>query len=69
MGTEADLLIWIKPKGLKGVLFPPRQRISASSVAPGLHYFGMSVDGGLDFSGDGLADITVGTLGRAVVLR
>lgn len=29
----------------------------------------MSVDGGLDFSGDGLADITVGTLGRAVALR
>ncbi|XP_036885455.1 integrin alpha-E isoform X2 [Sturnira hondurensis] len=45
------------------------QRIRASAVAPGLHYFGMSVDGGLDFSGDGLDDITVGTLGRAVVLR
>ncbi|MBZ3877154.1 Integrin alpha-E, partial [Sciurus carolinensis] len=45
------------------------QRISASAVAPGLHYFGMSVAGGLDFDGDGLVDITVGTLGRAVVLR
>ncbi|KAM5308456.1 integrin alpha-E [Glossophaga mutica] len=45
------------------------QRIRASAVAPGLHYFGMSVDGGLDISGDGLDDITVGTLGRAVVLR
>uniref|UniRef100_A0A8D0TEU8 VWFA domain-containing protein n=1 Tax=Sus scrofa TaxID=9823 RepID=A0A8D0TEU8_PIG len=45
------------------------QRIRASAVAPGLHYFGMSVAGGLDFSGDGLADITVGALGRAAVLR
>ncbi|XP_045680584.1 integrin alpha-E [Phyllostomus hastatus] len=45
------------------------QRIRASAVAPGLQYFGMSVDGGLDFSGDGLDDITVGTLGRAVLLR
>uniref|UniRef100_A0A8D2IEU2 Integrin subunit alpha E n=1 Tax=Urocitellus parryii TaxID=9999 RepID=A0A8D2IEU2_UROPR len=45
------------------------QRISASAVASGLRYFGTSVAGGLDFSGDGLADITVGTLGRAVVLR
>nr|XP_006213430.1 integrin alpha-E [Vicugna pacos] len=44
------------------------QRIRASAVAPGLHYFGMSVAGGLDFSGDGLADITVGALGRAAVL-
>ncbi|XP_029413325.1 integrin alpha-E isoform X2 [Nannospalax galili] len=46
----------------------PSQRIRASSVAPGLHYFGISVDGGLDFSGDGLADISVGSLGRAAVL-
>uniref|UniRef100_A0A8D0PMH1 VWFA domain-containing protein n=1 Tax=Sus scrofa TaxID=9823 RepID=A0A8D0PMH1_PIG len=44
-------------------------QIRASAVAPGLHYFGMSVAGGLDFSGDGLADITVGALGRAAVLR
>ncbi|XP_008567264.1 PREDICTED: integrin alpha-E [Galeopterus variegatus] len=47
----------------------PSQRIRASAVAPGLYYFGVSVAGGLDFSGDGLADITVGTLGRAAVLR
>ena len=38
-------------------------------VAPGLRYFGTSVAGGLDFSGDGLADITVGALGQAAVLR
>lgn len=47
----------------------PSQWIRASKVASGLRYFGMSVDGGLDFSGDGLADITVGTLGQAAVLR
>ncbi|XP_066219526.1 integrin alpha-E isoform X1 [Saccopteryx leptura] len=46
----------------------PSQHIKALAVAPGLHYFGMSVDGGLDLSGDGLGDITVGTLGRAAVL-
>lgn len=38
-------------------------------MAAGLHYFGMSMAGGLDFSGDGLADITVGALGRAAVFR
>lgn len=49
------------------VLLPP-QRIRASEMALGLQYFGTSVDGGLDFSGDGLADIAVGTLGQAAVL-
>lgn len=38
-------------------------------MASGLHYFGMSVAGGLDFNGDGLADITVGSRDRAAVLR
>ncbi|XP_017204454.1 integrin alpha-E isoform X4 [Oryctolagus cuniculus] len=52
-----------------GLFTSPSQRIKASAVATGLHYFGISVAGGSDFSGDGLADITVGTLGRAVVLR
>ncbi|XP_073903269.1 integrin alpha-E isoform X1 [Castor canadensis] len=46
----------------------PSQRIRASAMAPGLYYFGTSLAGGLDFNGDGLADITVGTLGRAAVL-
>ncbi|NIG60322.1 integrin alpha-E [Pontoporia blainvillei] len=45
------------------------QRIRASVVAPGLQYFGTSVAGGLDFSGDGLVDIAVGALGQAAVLR
>ncbi|XP_023374471.1 integrin alpha-E [Otolemur garnettii] len=52
-----------------GLSASPSQRIQASTVVSGLHYFGTSVAGGLDFSGDGLPDITVGTLGRAAVLR
>lgn len=58
------------PKGIevKPLLLPP-QHIRASSVASGLHYFGMSVSGGVDFTGDGLADITVGSRDVAVVLR
>ncbi|KAL0598373.1 Integrin alpha-E [Plecturocebus cupreus] len=52
-----------------GLSASPSQQIRASAVAPGLQYFGMSVAGGFDISGDGLADITVGTLGRAVVFR
>lgn len=56
-GTEAKLLFLLS------------QQIRASSVASGLHYFGMSVSGGLDFNGDGLADITVGSRDSAVVLR
>ncbi|XP_064438780.1 integrin alpha-E isoform X3 [Mirounga angustirostris] len=52
-----------------GLSTSPSQRIKASAVASGLHYFGMSVAGGFDLTGDHLADITVGTLGRAAVLR
>ncbi|XP_048222214.1 integrin alpha-E [Perognathus longimembris pacificus] len=51
-----------------GLSVSPSQRIRASTMAPRLHYFGMSLAGGLDISGDGLVDITVGTLGRAAVL-
>ncbi|XP_031207607.1 integrin alpha-E isoform X4 [Mastomys coucha] len=52
-----------------GLRASPSQQIRASRVASGLHYFGMSVSGGLDFDGDGLADITVGSRDAAVVLR
>uniref|UniRef100_A0A673V3G3 Integrin subunit alpha E n=1 Tax=Suricata suricatta TaxID=37032 RepID=A0A673V3G3_SURSU len=76
MDGTTDLLLVAAPfyhihgeEGRVYVYHLTKQRIRASEVASGLHYFGMSVAGGLDFTGDGLADITVGTLGRAAVLR
>ncbi|OWK14252.1 hypothetical protein Celaphus_00000870 [Cervus elaphus hippelaphus] len=76
MDGITDLLLVAAPfyhiQGEEGRVYMYRvnkQRIRASAVAPGLQYFGTSVAGGLDFNGDGLADITVGALGRATVLR
>ncbi|XP_078003624.1 integrin alpha-E isoform X2 [Phascolarctos cinereus] len=51
-----------------GITSSPSQRVHAADLAPGLRYFGASVDGGVDVSGDGLDDVTVGSLGRAAVL-
>uniref|UniRef100_A0A4W3H556 Integrin alpha-2 domain-containing protein n=1 Tax=Callorhinchus milii TaxID=7868 RepID=A0A4W3H556_CALMI len=45
-----------------------KQRIAASELDPGLRYFGRSADGQMDLDGDGLLDIAVGALGRAVVI-
>ncbi|XP_074870217.1 integrin alpha-E [Carettochelys insculpta] len=45
------------------------QRIRAAEIAPGLQYFGQSIDGGFDFTEDGLIDITVGSFGNVIVLR
>uniref|UniRef100_A0A674I8U4 Integrin subunit alpha E n=1 Tax=Terrapene triunguis TaxID=2587831 RepID=A0A674I8U4_9SAUR len=45
------------------------QRIRAAEVAPGLQYFGQSIDGGFDFTDDGLIDISVGSFGNVTVLR
>ncbi|XP_032945428.1 integrin alpha-E isoform X2 [Rhinolophus ferrumequinum] len=72
-GSEADDgssfgSVYIYNGRWDGLSTSPSQRISASAVASGLHYFGTSVHGGFDFSGDGLADITVATLGQAAVL-
>ncbi|XP_074153729.1 integrin alpha-E [Sminthopsis crassicaudata] len=52
-----------------GVAGSPSQRVRAASLAPGLRYFGVSISGGGDLSGDGLDDVSVGSLGRAAVLR
>ncbi|XP_067837144.1 integrin alpha-X-like isoform X2 [Heptranchias perlo] len=55
-----------KPQGIG-----PRysQRIEAFTISRGLRYFGQSVDGTMDVTGDGLMDIAVGALGKAVLLR
>ncbi|KAM6239473.1 integrin alpha-E isoform 2-T2 [Spheniscus humboldti] len=45
------------------------QRVKASEISSGLQYFGQSIDGGFDFTNDGLRDITVGSLENVVLLR
>ncbi|KAM6048713.1 integrin alpha-E isoform 2-T3 [Theristicus caerulescens] len=45
------------------------QRVKAFEISSGLQYFGQSIDGGFDFTNDGLRDITVGSLENVVVLR
>ncbi|NXU23548.1 ITAE protein, partial [Thalassarche chlororhynchos] len=45
------------------------QRVKASEISSGLQYFGQSIDGGFDFTNDGLQDLTVGSLENVVVLR
>ncbi|XP_019400862.1 PREDICTED: integrin alpha-E [Crocodylus porosus] len=51
-----------------GIRSPFSQRIRAVEVSPRLQYFGQSIDGGFDFTADGLPDITVGSIGSVVVL-
>ncbi|XP_067421838.1 integrin alpha-L [Emydura macquarii macquarii] len=48
---------------------PHSQRISGRSLSPALRFFAQTVQGRLDLSGDGLTDVAVGALGRAVLLR
>ncbi|XP_015261862.1 PREDICTED: integrin alpha-X-like [Gekko japonicus] len=45
------------------------QRITATTLSPVLNFFGQSLQGRLDLSGDGLTDLAVGALGNAVLLR
>ncbi|XP_036392493.1 integrin alpha-M-like [Megalops cyprinoides] len=45
------------------------QRIQSSSIKKGLQYFGQSVSGSLDQSGDRLPDIAVGSKGEVLLLR
>ncbi|XP_054848789.1 integrin alpha-L [Eublepharis macularius] len=44
------------------------QKIKGANISPGLKYFGRSIHGKTDLSQDGLTDIAVGALGKAVVL-
>ncbi|KAL7875280.1 hypothetical protein SRHO_G00062500 [Serrasalmus rhombeus] len=46
-----------------------KQRISGSSLSPGLQYFGRSLSALLDMDGDELLDLAVGAQGSAVLLR
>ncbi|KAG7492149.1 hypothetical protein MATL_G00011390 [Megalops atlanticus] len=45
------------------------QRIQSSSIKKGLQYFGQSISGSLDQSGDKLPDIAVGSKGEVLLLR
>ncbi|XP_077170640.1 integrin alpha-L isoform X2 [Paroedura picta] len=45
------------------------QKIEGANISPGLKFFGRSIHGKTDLSQDGLTDIAVGALGKAVVLR
>ncbi|MBN3273602.1 ITAX protein, partial [Polyodon spathula] len=45
------------------------QRIEAAQISSGLQYFGHSLHGVMDMSGDSLPDLVVGSLGSVLVLR
>nr|XP_056720205.1 integrin alpha-X-like [Euleptes europaea] len=45
------------------------QRIAATTQSPELKFFGQSIQGRMDLSGDGLTDMAVGAMGNAVLLR
>ncbi|XP_039620900.1 integrin alpha-X-like isoform X2 [Polypterus senegalus] len=55
-----------KPMGL---MLQFSQRIEASQVSGGLQYFGQSVHGIMDISGDNIPDLVIGALGKVFVLR
>uniref|UniRef100_A0A8D0H408 Uncharacterized protein n=1 Tax=Sphenodon punctatus TaxID=8508 RepID=A0A8D0H408_SPHPU len=59
--------VYIFLGGEGGIRDPHSQRIAGRSYS--LHFFGQSVQGRLDVSGDGLTDLAVGALGAAGLFR
>ncbi|KAI1896328.1 hypothetical protein AGOR_G00093650 [Albula goreensis] len=56
--------------GMTGGVTPTySQRIESSTAQSGLRYFGQSVSGSLDQSGDRLTDIAVGSKGKVLLFR
>uniref|UniRef100_A0A8C9VS01 Integrin, alpha 11a n=1 Tax=Scleropages formosus TaxID=113540 RepID=A0A8C9VS01_SCLFO len=51
-----------------GILQQYKQRIGAADLSSSLKYFGCSIHGKMDLNEDGLVDLTVGSLGAAVLL-
>ncbi|TFJ98103.1 DNA-directed RNA polymerases I, II, and III subunit RPABC5-like [Platysternon megacephalum] len=45
------------------------QRIEGETVSSGVKYFGQSIHGQMDLSEDGLPDLSVGALGKVIMLR
>ncbi|XP_028670719.1 integrin alpha-M-like [Erpetoichthys calabaricus] len=54
---------------LMGLTLQFSQRIEASKVSRGLQYFGQSVHGIMDISGDNIPDLVIGALGKVFILR
>nr|XP_020757278.1 integrin alpha-L isoform X1 [Odocoileus virginianus texanus] len=55
--------------GQQGGLSPrPSQRIEGTQMSSGIQWFGRSIHGVKDLSGDGLADVAVGAEGQVIVL-
>ncbi|KAJ8245864.1 hypothetical protein GJAV_G00261130 [Gymnothorax javanicus] len=61
--------VYIYSGGAGGVKEPYSQRIQSASVQQGLRYFGQSISGTMDQTGDSLVDIAVGSKGKVVLLR
>ncbi|XP_075053044.1 integrin alpha-E isoform X2 [Mixophyes fleayi] len=61
--------VYIYNSNSYGIHAIPSQRIRATDLKQKLQFFGQSVDGGLDLTGDGYPDISVGSLRNVMVLR
>ncbi|XP_075706986.1 integrin alpha-E [Rhinoderma darwinii] len=61
--------VYIYNSHRNGIRETPSQRIRATNFKQKLQFFGQSVDGGLDITGDGYPDIAVGALRNVLVLQ